>query len=259
MADTAPQHFLGESGRASLKRKFLFICGCPRSGTTALMSFLCRHPDIALGLERFQMRARRHELSPQDFELIRFFDVRPGDTWYDSLEQFSWHYDTIRRKYASARYVGDKIPYLYYYLDFIASHFEGARILFLLRNINEVALSYEARIGTFHWSSKYNAVRAVKDWNDSLDAGLRWVRRDCFFVVLYEEFAAGTLNLHHLCDFLALPSGSLDAAYQSILAESKYRGAQSCPVEMVRGARLDAFETLKRFRSQRLVGTGLDE
>jgi hypothetical protein len=254
MADAAPQHFLGGSGRTSLKRKFLFICGCPRSGTTALMSFLCRHPDIALGVERFQMRARRHELSPSDFELMRFFDVRPGDTWYDSLEQFPSHYDAMRPKYASARYVGDKIPYLYYHLDFIASQFEGARILFLLRDIGEVALSYEARAGTPHWSSKRNAAWAVKDWNDSLDAGLRWMRRDRFFVVLYEEFAAGTLNLHDLCGFLALPSGSLDAAYQSTLAERKDRGPQHCPAEMVRGARLDAFETLKRLRSQRLVG-----
>ena len=92
-----------------MKKQFLFVCGCPRSGTTALMSFLCKHPDIALGIERFQMRARRHELRPSDFEPTRFFDVRPGNTWYTSLEQFPWHYDAMRPKYAPAKYVGDKI------------------------------------------------------------------------------------------------------------------------------------------------------
>ena len=49
-----------------MQKKFLFVCGCPRSGTSYFHSLLAPHPAIALGLERFNLRMFDRRLTPAD-------------------------------------------------------------------------------------------------------------------------------------------------------------------------------------------------
>src|SRR5262245_48114736 len=110
-----------------MTKKFLFVCGCPRSGTSVVCRMLASHPDVALGLERFNLRIARQELTPDDFTKERFFDVQKGDTWYADLAQFARHYDQQHSKYDTAQYVGDKFPRLYEHFGYITSRFFDVR------------------------------------------------------------------------------------------------------------------------------------
>ncbi|NEP86465.1 MAG: sulfotransferase [Okeania sp. SIO2C2] len=63
--------------------KYLFVCGCARSGTTAITKLLNAHPLIAIGVERYKHYAKQdliHKLSPALFKLSVFFDIREEQT-----------------------------------------------------------------------------------------------------------------------------------------------------------------------------------
>ena len=79
-----------------MHKKFLFVCGCPRSGTSYFQSILAWHPAIALGMERFNLRLFAGKLLPSDFERERFFRMEAGDTWYDDLSHFPWPQRVMR-------------------------------------------------------------------------------------------------------------------------------------------------------------------
>ena len=72
------------------KPSHLFVCGCPRSGTSGVAAWLGSSSDIAIGMERYQRYWSTHLTLPEGaFEESRFFNVVPEDTWYDSIEHFS--------------------------------------------------------------------------------------------------------------------------------------------------------------------------
>ena len=70
-----------------MTRSFLFVCGFPRSGTTALWRLLNSDKRLALGVERFGTKfSSREFLTPELFETERFFDAQSVDTFYSDLE-----------------------------------------------------------------------------------------------------------------------------------------------------------------------------
>ena len=91
---------------------YLFVCGCPRSGTTALAKLFSISDDIVLGQERYGKRSHpdNFTLTPALFEKERFLDVQPGDTFYDSLDFFARYYENVPWKLDSCRYIGEKRP-----------------------------------------------------------------------------------------------------------------------------------------------------
>lgn len=58
----------------------LFICGCPRSGTTAMWEMLAQHPQILLGMERYFRRFTPAKFKSTLFGIRRFFTFLTGDT-----------------------------------------------------------------------------------------------------------------------------------------------------------------------------------
>src|SRR3954447_8348170 len=105
------------------ERRYLFVIGCPRSGTTALWQLLVKHPNIVLGVERYGTRFFGPDfLDPTLFEFERFFRIEPGDTFYPDLSVTS-DYESMRRRFGRAKYVGDKIPYLYRFLPQLEAAF----------------------------------------------------------------------------------------------------------------------------------------
>ena len=203
------------------RKSHLFVCGVPRSGTTALARCLNRHRRVALGIERYR-RALLNSNGETDycrlFDKDRFFDFRPSDgSAYAKLllpsprstdlkEQFAavsdWPkqlYDDAREKYDSVFYVGDKIPTLYRRAPFLRETFPGCKVVFLLRNPVAVALSWQARADDSRdrWSRRTGFAEGIAEWNRALTATMlaKTVLGGDLTVVLFEEmFAAHSLR-----------------------------------------------------------------
>ncbi len=153
-------------------KRYLFICGCPRSGTTALWQLITSHPQIALGLERYYHTVLvNNHISPRLFDKDRFFASPANDTFYDDLYAFSPYYSDLRPRYDQCIYFGDKIPTLYLKYHLLADNLPNATILFIIRDIYSVASSYNRRAANpsdKHWSRQQDYKVAVDDWNESL-------------------------------------------------------------------------------------------
>ena len=68
-------------------RRFLFVCGVARSGTTVLARLLNNHPQVAVGVERYKYRFMRRALPADPASLFtreRFFSYDPEDSQHNS-------------------------------------------------------------------------------------------------------------------------------------------------------------------------------
>lgn len=190
-----------------VSQKRLFITGCPRSGTTVLASLLNDHERVVIGIERYGSLFFRTALTDDLFARERFFDVRPGDTFYGDLD-FAREYRTMPERFDRADYVGDKIPLLFDHLDRVAEASPGARILFCVRNIFDVAASYEKRAADpadTTWSRSQDHRAAVADWNRSFRQLAAFAGRLDIRVVDYDAFFLSIDPLAGLLDWLGLP------------------------------------------------------
>ncbi len=176
-------------------KSFLFVCGCPRSGTTALWQMLMGSADIFLGVERFGGYMTRHNigtLEAANYEKKRFFDMQDGDTHYNDLASFHmfkpW-FPTAEKDYDAASLIGDKIPRLYWDFDRFAERFPGAKVIFIVRNVFDVCLSYQRRKENQQdpWSLDYR--KAVEEWNQSIH---------CFLESAGKEFSGLVVNYEDL-------------------------------------------------------------
>ena len=116
-------------------KKFLFISGSPRSGTTALGRLLNLSQDIALQMERFNQAGGYHPAMLQE----------------KNVKSFNW--DTYRHKKEAefcfnklddAIYTGDKRPNFLFSWNITKQHFspENIKIIHIIRDIEDIALSY---------------------------------------------------------------------------------------------------------------------
>jgi hypothetical protein len=157
------------------EKSYAFICGTARSGTSALWRLVAAHPQAAIGLERYMQRAvaGEFELQPDLFERERFFRVEPGDTFYDTLAQFGGFYDRLEPRYDDCSVYGDKIPRLYRHYGPLNERFNRPAILFILRNVFDVAASYNRRARERNnWGPNRDYRVAVADWNESIQQTL---------------------------------------------------------------------------------------
>jgi hypothetical protein len=159
-------------------KTFLFVAGVARSGTTALMNVLASHGRIVLGDERFKFLITKdtiRDFGPRHFEKDPFFDFTDGFTnltpdhaeHADFLTRF---YARMEQKFDSALYVGDKVPSNFRFLDQLYEQFKPVRIIFIFRDVREVAWSWDERAANpaDSWPSENNAYRAVERWNEAI-------------------------------------------------------------------------------------------
>ena len=178
-------------------RPYLFVCGCPRSGTTALTRLLAAHEAIALGIERFGhlISPKNFKLTPKHFEKERFFNVKRGDTFYSSLSDVAGgnYYSELAEKYDDCAWVGDKRPDLYQCYPQLHSAFPDAVVLFIFRNIFDVAQSYKVRAlnAEDDWPEGKGVMSAISDWNDSLNMTLAAQQTMTIHCIQYERLFAG--------------------------------------------------------------------
>lgn len=181
--------------------QFLFVCGCPRSGTTALTHILNWHPRIVLGIERFAALFRRapQRFTPELFEIDRFSEIRQGDCGYGGFLEFpaysnSWASPWDPQDIATAAWVGDKITQLYQSFDVFEGEAWAGKdmvIVQIIRSVFDVARSYEARLldPSDKWSFSYRD--GILEWSEAIEKGLQIAegrgRAPRFIVVNYER------------------------------------------------------------------------
>lgn len=126
----------------------LIVTGVARSGTTALAELLNTHPALCLGVERFKfqyLRARNFDAGL--FQRDRFFDFREDDTNLDPAKRPHWQtlYDQIADKWDDATVIGDKVPDMTPILGGFMKANPDFKAIFILRNLRDVGLSWQAR------------------------------------------------------------------------------------------------------------------
>jgi hypothetical protein len=193
------------------EKQILFVCGCPRSGTTAMWRLLTASPEIVMGVERYGVRIFTKECLTADlFEYDRFFSLTGGDTFYNDLESFSDYYIKARASYRGAPVVGDKIPKLYMRFHDIARAFPGAKIIFIFRNVFDVAASYKRRAEDKNdttWRRDQGVAEAIKDWRSSLAAFRHRPAELDVLPVCYEDIFMEGIGLQELMDFVGVENG----------------------------------------------------
>lgn len=198
----------GEGMTERSELEYLFVTGCERSGTTALLHFLNRDKRIILGRERFKFI--RNKVAKSHFEPQHFFNPVAAETNYRDAE----YYGKLHQRYQSgkARIIGDKVPLYYRNLPHLNDQFPDCRIIFLVRDLRYVAASYNARAANpddVNWPTHRNYVEACENWNLSISKLRRFFRRrkgGGVLVVPYERFFQGDERwMRALYQFLGLP------------------------------------------------------
>ncbi len=186
------------------------------------------HGKVSIGMERYIRRFLSGKGLTQDlFEEGRFFSVEKGDTYYQDLDFSKGLYDSLRRKWQRSKVVGDKIPKLYTQYDQVFANFPEARIIFISRNLIDVANSYKRRAENAAdkaWSESRDALAAIDDWNNANSLTLAGMDRypGKIYVLSYESLFLEHRGLDELFNFIGLEPGSaVRARFQRQIEKSK--------------------------------------
>lgn len=160
--------------------RYAFVCGCPRSGTTATATLLNWHPSLIMGQERFALMAiRRPEAYlPALFETGRFGQFVEGDCARPNFEK-SIHWDDGSqrpnkfRDIASCTVRGDKSAHVQELLNVLERPEwldENVTVFAMLRDLDEVAASYEARLRDKSDAWQDDRFKALQDWKLAVES-----------------------------------------------------------------------------------------
>ena len=209
---------------SSVNRKYLFVCGPPRSGTSALVRCLNLHPEIVVGQERYKYRlfARQHPTFDYRglFAKERFFCFDPDDSNIDLTAPF---YVDAAAKYDTAEYVGDKVPRLYRSIPFLLRTFSPCRVVYIAREPISVAASWQRRADDpkDSWPPTIGYEQAIHEWNHAMAAICEFKERttDEITVVRYAELFGrhGKEAFHSLFRRLDLVDGVQKQSYRACL------------------------------------------
>lgn len=193
----------------------LFVTGCSRSGTTALVHLLNVHPDVVIGMERFKhVYSRREQGSLAGmFTRPRFLDFRDGDTNITPSASPRWRrfYEIADKKLADegSGTIGDKALATPGILSFLTGEYPNAHWIFIFREVVGVAGSYVKRAdnsGDVNWPQTKRHREALGDWRrafEAVDTLIAEVGSERVFPVSYERlFSGDNVNLKALFGFL---------------------------------------------------------
>ena len=191
-----------------MSQKYLFICGCPRSGTTALVRLLNSSPAIGIGMERYKYYANKQDINKINQDLFKpesFLDLKDEQTNI----KWSKFYAELEPKYKSQiKYKGDKYPHYYRFYNQINEAFKDVKWIHIVRNIDSVAKSYNARAidGKDIWPREADYRKAVAHWNESLVKTWEYQKKQVdpkLFVCEYEKIFSYDFDyLNSLLNFL---------------------------------------------------------
>jgi len=210
------------------QQRILFVAGAPRSGTTAIVNLLNCHQRILLLKERYsRLLLREQALLPAHFAEQRMFTFEEGDSFYNAIAPETPD-SKLRARHPNAAYIGDKIPKLYEHMDWIAQNFDEATLIFMSRNIFDVAASYNRRArdpDDKRWPVAQDFRVAIQDWNTSNQALMKAAKVHSninFIGVDYETIFFDPASFKRLLERLALND---DGPVNRQKLEGIYRGA----------------------------------
>ena len=212
----------------------LIVTGVARSGTTALGELLNSHPGICLGIERFKFQfLRANNYSGDLFSRDRFFDFREDDTNLRPDKRPAWKpiYDRIDEKWDDATIIGDKVPDMLPILtDFIAAN-PDFRYICILRNLKDVALSWQARADKTRdaWPAAKDFAAACASWGAQMETLNEMMRNKALrrkvmlldYDTMYADPAQTSAALLAYLDLPASPEFSATLAEHAEFANSR--------------------------------------
>lgn len=163
----------------------LFVTGCSRSGTTALVDVLNAHEAIVVGMERYKHlypQTQAEELQGL-FDVERFFDFRSTDTSVLPGGRNQWYrlYEDARGKLAtgSVVFIGDKPKAAPSIAEKLTQAYPEARWIHIFRELAYVAASFEARANAPHdrWPLRAGYRDALRQWTEGFRAAELLCRR----------------------------------------------------------------------------------
>jgi hypothetical protein len=195
--------------------RYLFVMGCPRSGTTAFTTLLNADERIVLGQERF--RKIRKIVEPFHFREEIFFNPTEHETsWATPVRRERVHpgsfeeYGALRDRWRSGgvRVLGDKAPYYFRQLERLGRVFSDARFVLLVRDLRDVARSYRVRAADAAdpWPPENDHRVALRDWTDAIGHARAFSERspDRLLVVDHARFFTAPAELDRVYGFLGL-------------------------------------------------------
>jgi len=210
--------------------KFLFVSGCPRSGTTVMTTLLNWHDSVLVTQERYAPLLKFHpeQFVPDLFEPDRLLDFRKGECGYASFakqKEHSAHYANPKDFSAIGSYPlrGDKITHLYRNVEkFEEPAWQDADVvvLHMMRNLDDVVCSYETRRLNQDDPWKEGIDQAVDAWSASVEDIHRYIGRQTpkarVGIVGYEKMFAGDAavlgeNLARVYAFVGIDFGDRQA------------------------------------------------
>lgn len=186
---------------------YAFVCGAPRSGTTAFTNMLNSHPKVVIGVERFKFVAS--DITPHYFSTEHFLAVSRDETNYPWSEGMANAANKLRS--GKVAVMGDKVGGYTRRLEHLYESFPSPRITFLLRDPSQVAASFDRRANdpNDRWPQENDAFGSVKFWNRAVREINDYLRRHPsapVFVIPYSSFFGGDLaSLRALVRFLGVP------------------------------------------------------
>ncbi|WP_122894011.1 sulfotransferase family protein [Arcobacter peruensis] len=207
----------------------LFIAGCARSGTSALAQLLGSNDKVVMGMERFGhlYNKNKFEASADLFETKRFLTIEDGDTFYTDLEKFhAWDPNIIKKlESVNYEYIGDKRPEIYEVYDEMFNTFPDSKIIFIYRNLYEVAASWNKRAeAKENWPATKDFKKAVYAWNDSLRLTVEAIDKypNQIACIRYEDVFVNAIDLKPLYAWLNIDmDANTHSKLKNILINSK--------------------------------------
>ncbi|KIT15264.1 sulfotransferase family protein [Jannaschia aquimarina] len=186
-------------------KKFLFVAGNARSGTTAMVRLLNCHRRVIIHTERFRPLFVKGELKRAHLEKESFLSKE-----HRLPQMIPTDRAGLLARYDDAIYVGDKFPLMFKDFDLMDREFPGVEILYMVRNPVSVANSYQARFEEREqW--KRNAFFSVKEWSRSVRLGLERIEGGKrLSVVPYEDAFASAENVRTIFRHLGLDPEDAD-------------------------------------------------
>jgi len=184
----------------------VFICGCPRSGTTALWRLLNAHRKICISNERYSRRLS-HTKSFDDsiFDADRFFGpLEPEDTFLKVMPE---RITAKKPYYDECEIVGDKVPALEKRYRQVTECIPGSKFIYIVRNIFDVAASYNTRARNAddkNWKDDRDYLKAIEEWNESLQLTCKYYDKIPICIVDYDKVFYERAALDPVFSFLGL-------------------------------------------------------
>jgi hypothetical protein len=190
------------------RKTIVFVVGTARSGTTAMVRLLNSHSRICIGMERFKYVKK---LRGNEFDKKKFFSFSPKETNILPKKGGQWErfYADLESRFDQSKAIGDKFGTKPGTFQRILSVYPEARFIHIVRSIDRVAASWNARAADKkdHWPPTADYRAAVPRWNmanrealEAIDHGLPVT------VIDYEKFYSNQSDIDGLLEFLTVTS-----------------------------------------------------